>query len=101
MEFAITMEKAIIDSGIWIGAHWKTDQYNVPSKEIMQAFAEGKIHHFYTTNFVLVETINFLLRKRNYETAKIALHAFQSERISVYYVDALLFKKIQDRKSVV
>ncbi|HLD04590.1 MAG TPA: PIN domain-containing protein [Candidatus Nanoarchaeia archaeon] len=89
------MEKAIIDTGIWIGAHWKTDQYNAPSKEIMQAFAEGKIHHFYLTDFVLIETINFLLRKRNYETAKIALEAFNSERITVYHVDALLFKKTQ------
>ena len=89
------MEKAIIDSGIWIGAHWKTDQYNAPSKEIMQAFAEGKIHHFYLTDFVLVETVNFLLRKGNYEIAKLALEAFNSERITIYHVDVLLFKKIQ------
>jgi predicted nucleic acid-binding protein len=87
------MEKTIIDTPIWIGHHWERDSWKIPSKKIIQAFIYGKIHNVHVTDYVIVETVNFLLRRGSYPLAKAALEAFQADRIKIRHVDKLFFQK--------
>ena len=89
------IDRAIIDTPIWIGAHWNRDQWWQQSNEILDALRGGKIRTAHVTDYVMVETVNFLLRKGNPEIAQQALDTFMSKRVRICYVDALLFAKIQ------
>lgn len=88
------LDHAIIDAPVWIGAHWDRDQWRLPSKEILDAFCEGKIRTVHVTDYVIVETINFLLRKGNSEVVQEALGVFLSARVRIRYVDELFFARI-------
>ncbi len=86
----MTSGKAIIDSGVWIGARYKNDQYREKALAIVEAFLNRKIKEVHLTDYVLAETINFLLRKEGYETASEALNSFlESERVSIRHVDKM------------
>ena len=54
---------AVIDSLIWIGAFSDRDQYRKVSKLILEHLRKGIIKKVYVTDYVLIETVNFLLRK--------------------------------------
>lgn len=89
--------KAIIDSGVWIGARYKNDQYREKALAIVEAFLNKKIKEVHLTDYVLVETINFLLRKEGYETASEALNSFlESERVIIRYVDKMMLMRIRE-----
>ena len=85
------MDNIIIDTPVWIGYHWKNDQWSVPSNNIITAFLAGQIKNVHVTSFVIVETVNFLLRKERQDMARACLDALQSERIVVHHVDASMF----------
>lgn len=82
------IKKAIVDSGIFIGAKHKSDQYHSKSTSIINAFAQGKINEIYITDYVLLETVNFLLRKTNYNTALEAFNFLNNtDRIKITFID--------------
>lgn len=93
----MTSGKAIIDSGVWIGARYKNDQYREKALAIVEAFLNGKTKEVHLTDYVLVETINFLLRKEGYQTASEALNSFlESERVIIRYVDKMMLMRIRE-----
>ena len=93
----MTSGSAIIDSGVWIGARYKNDQYREKALAIVEAFLNKRIKEVRMTDYVLVETINFLLRKEGYETASEALDSFlQSERVIIRYVDKMMLIRIRE-----
>ena len=59
--------KAIIDSGVFIGSWHKGDSLSDKAGEIIKSFTEGIIDTIFITNYVVVEIINFLLKKVNFE----------------------------------
>ena len=80
----------LIDSNVFIAVWHTRDQYAAHASAILEAFAEGKIEILYTTNYVIVETVNFLLRKTTFD---VALQAYEymtmTDRLKVIYCDKL------------
>lgn len=90
-------EEVVIDSLVWIGAFSERDQYREISKSIFDYNSKGNIKKIYLTDYVLLETINFLLRKEEFNTASFVLNLFlQSERIEIVYVDELMLQDIKN-----
>lgn len=89
-------KEAIIDTIVWVGAKSKDDQFKVRSREIIENFLNGNIKKIYITDYVLLETINFLLKKESFENANKALNMFlQSDRIEIIYADELMLQDIK------
>lgn len=79
---------AILDSGVVIGCFVKNDQYKGRSDEIMESIAMGDIRRVYVTESVVVETVNFLLRKAKHRDAMNAADLLLStDNIRVVYLD--------------
>ena len=76
------INRAIFDSGIFIGAKYPKDQYNKEALNIIDNFREGNIDKIYITNFVLLETVNFLLSS---DPSWFLMHFLS-------YVDSFLFR---------
>lgn len=90
-------EAAVIDSLVWIGSFSDRDQYRVISKSIIDNFSNGTINKVYITDYILLETINFLLRKEKFETTILALKLFlQHEKIEIVFVDELMLQNIKE-----
>jgi predicted nucleic acid-binding protein len=88
--------KAIIDSNVWIAAKHK-EPSNKEAINIIESWKNSKIHTVYITDYVLMETTNFLLRKAHFETAlEAAQMLIKSARIKVRYVDNLMMHKITE-----
>lgn len=64
------IQRAILDSGIIIGSQYGKDQYSRQSIDILKNFSDGNIKKFYITNYVINESVNFLLIKAGFERAK-------------------------------
>jgi len=58
-----------IDSVVWIGAKLKRDQWHDKSVPIINKFLNKEIDMAYVTDYIVLETVNFLLRKAGFETA--------------------------------
>lgn len=88
--------KAIIDSGVFIGSWHKGDSWSDRAGEIIRNFTEGTIDFVFITNYVVVEVINFLLKKVNFEeTLKAYDYLTKTDRIKVVYVDDLMDEEIK------
>lgn len=86
----------IIDSNVFIGWWDKTDQYHGKSLALAQQFREGKVRKVYVTNYVVLETINFLLKRVSFEQAEEAYSYFRNtEGIEIVYVDATTQQEIE------
>jgi predicted nucleic acid-binding protein len=82
--------KAIIDSNVFIASWHKRDQYNDASVAILKKLVSGEIHDVYITNYVVMEVVNFLMRKASFAVAKEAFgYLTKTDRIHVVYVDKL------------
>lgn len=81
--------QAILDSGVLIGLFHQEDQFRKKSLSIFKAFEEGNLHSLYTTDYVLVECVNFLLKRNSYQSAD-ALVRFllETDRISVIWMSS-------------
>lgn len=91
------IKKAIIDSGVWIAAKHASDQYYRKASKIVEAWDENSIGFVFITNYVLLETANFLLKKASFETAMEAIKMLtESERVRVRYVDGLMHARIME-----
>lgn len=89
-------EEAVIDSVVWVSAFSEKDQYREICKLIFGGYTGGKIKKVVVTDYVLLETINFLLRKEKFDVALLVFNLFlQSERIEIVYVDELIFEDIK------
>jgi len=96
--------EAVVDSVVWIGVKSKRDQYKKISRALMDSFIKGEIRKILITDYVLLETISFLLKKSGFEEAIETLNMFlQNERIEIVFVDELmletaksLFEKYRD-----
>lgn len=80
--------KAIFDSGIFIGSQDTKDQYAAQSAEILKNFRNKEILKVYLTDYVVVETINFLLKKVGFEKASVMYDLLlNTENIEIIYID--------------
>jgi len=67
------IKEAIVDSGVFIGSKYPRDQYHEESIKILENFVDGKIKRIYITDYVLSETVSFLLGKAGFQIAEGAL----------------------------
>jgi len=89
------MNAALIDSNIFIGLWHKGDQYREKSIDIMNQFVDKKIGKIIITNYVLVEVINFLIKKMRFEDSiKAYVSLTDTERVQLIYVDKLMQNEI-------
>lgn len=59
-----------IDSVVWIGAKLERDQWHADSKSILQKFLNQEIKTAYVTDYVVLESVNFILRKTGFGGAR-------------------------------
>ncbi len=89
--------KAVIDSNVFIAAWHTRDQYNEKSIEILRKIATGEIHDVFITNYVVVEIVNFLMRKASFSAAQEAFdYLTNTNRIHVIYIDRLFSARITE-----
>jgi|SRR3989338_1354533 len=80
---------ALIDSNVFIAAWHPRDQKSDLSISILDRFDNGDIQYLYTTNYVVVKVVNFLLRKVPFsEVWKAFQFLTKTERLKVSYVDS-------------
>ena len=90
-------KESVIDSPVWIGAKSEKDQYRLKCLEILTHFNNVNIKNVYITDYILLETINFLLRKENFEEANQALFNFlQSDRVEIVFVDEVMLEDMKE-----
>ena len=90
------IKDAIIDSGIWIASRIEGTE-NKKSEFILKAFSENKINKIYITNYILLESVNFLLRKKHFDIAlEIYNYLTNTDRIEVVYVDDSMSIRIKE-----
>jgi predicted nucleic acid-binding protein len=83
-----------IDSVVWIGAKLKKDQWHDKSVPIINKFLNKEIDIVYITDYIVLESVNFLLRKAGFEVALETLNLFEiHERIKIINVDGGLFER--------
>ena len=83
-----------IDSVVWIGAKLKRDQWHDKSITIIKKFLNKDIDIVYVTDYIVLESVNFLLRKAGFEVASETLKLFRiHERIKIINADGGLFER--------
>ena len=82
------ISKAIFDSGVFIGSQYAKDQYGIEALKILENFKERVIGKVYTTNFVLAESVNFLLTKAGFQRAnEMLIYLTETDNIEVIVVN--------------
>lgn len=80
--------KAIVDSGVFIGSQYAKNQYAKGAIGVLENLKDSKISKIYTTNFVLAETINFLMAKAGYQKANAAFrYLTETDGIEIINID--------------
>lgn len=91
----IQPQQVIVDSNIFIGLWYNHDQYHEKSKKILKNIAENEHEVIHITNYVLVETINFLMKKVDFEMVKEVLeYLTTTDRIKITIVDETMQREI-------
>ena len=76
-----------IDSVVWIGAKLSHDQWHEQSSNIIRQFVENSDRTAYINDYIIFETVNFLLRKGGFNTALATLKMFREhDRIKIIYI---------------
>ena len=89
--------EAVIDSVVWIVAKSKRDQHNSDGEKILNSFFSKNIQKVYITDYILLETINFLIRKCSYDDAIDTLNRFlQSDNIEIVYADKIMMENMKE-----
>ena len=89
--------EVVIDTVIWVGAKSERDNYYEKSNNIINAFLNKKIKKVIITDYILIETINFLLRKSGFEFAYDVLNSItKSSKIEIRYSDEIFLTKIKE-----
>ena len=83
-----------IDSVVWIGAKLKRDQWHRKSVPIIRKFLDKEIEKVYVTDHIVLETVNFILRKGGFDAALETLNLFEyHERIEIVNIDEITFAR--------
>ena len=83
-----------IDRVVWIGAKLKRDQWHKKSVSIIRKFLDKEIERVYITDHIVLETVNFILRKGGFDAALEILDIFENhERIEVMNVNEIAFAR--------
>lgn len=86
-----------IDSVIWIAYKNRNDSWHDKAKRLLPTILQGTREKVYVTDYVALETVNHLLRKTSFETAKETLEMFtRSPRITTLYNDENTFQATYD-----
>ena len=86
-----------IDSVVWIGAKLKNDQWHEQSDKIIRQFVENSNKIVHINDYVVLETVNFLLRKGGFDTALATLKLFREhERIKIIHITDQLLEQTYD-----
>jgi len=86
-----------IDSVIWIAYKNRNDSWHDKAKRLLPTILKGTREKVYVTDYVALETVNHLLRKTSFETAKETLEMFtRSPRITTLYNDESTFQATYD-----
>lgn len=81
-------EAGILDSGVVIGLFHKADQFHKPSLRIFNELKNRTMGRLYTTDYVAVECINFLLRKVSRDAAREVAHfLFETDGIKMVFME--------------
>jgi predicted nucleic acid-binding protein len=79
---------------VWIGAKLKNDQWHQKSVEIINKFINKEIKSVYITDYIVLEAVNFILRKGGFDAAQETLKIFENhERIKIINVDEISFAR--------
>ncbi len=85
-----------IDSVIWIAYKNKNDSWHEKAARLLPTILSTR-ERAYITDYIILETVNHLLRKTSFETAKETLEMFlRSPRITTLYNDENTFRQTQD-----
>ncbi|MCX9081092.1 MAG: hypothetical protein OIN83_02725 [Candidatus Methanoperedens sp.] len=76
---------AFIDSVVWIGAKLRKDQWHKQSAKIIKKFINEDIQTAYVTDYIVLESVNFILRKGGFDAALETLNIF--ENVQIYSFD--------------
>ena len=83
-----------IDSVVWIGAKLERDQWHKKARDIIKKFLYHEIELVYVTDYVVLETVNFILRKAGFKHALETLNIFRMHsRIKIVNIDDKLFNE--------
>lgn len=86
------MIRTAIDSCIWIAYKSKRDRDHEKASQVMKNFLDEKLMKAYISDYVIIEVINFLLRKASPKIAFETLDLFlKHERIEICVIDKFLF----------
>ncbi|HEX9817120.1 MAG TPA: VapC toxin family PIN domain ribonuclease, partial [Candidatus Thermoplasmatota archaeon] len=83
----------VIDTGVLAAAFHKRDTFHLPSLNFLKQADSGQRPPVHLHDFVLAETLNFLVRKAGSPTARIALDRIESS-------PAFIFNRITDEEFV-
>jgi predicted nucleic acid-binding protein len=90
------IKEAIVDSGIWIASRAENSESKKASN-ILEAFSDLKISKIYITDYILLESVNFLLRKKYFDVAlEIYDYLTKTDRINIIYVNENLSIRIKE-----
>jgi hypothetical protein len=79
---------------VWIGAKLKNDQWHQKSVEIINKFINKEIKSVYITDYIVLEAVNFILRKGGFDAAQETLKIFENhERIKIINIDEISFAR--------
>ncbi|NHI91372.1 MAG: PIN domain-containing protein [Candidatus Lokiarchaeota archaeon] len=77
-----------IDTGVWIGAFVKRDQYHKKAKSIINWVNSQNKYKIIVTNLIMAEVANFLKRKNYGTPARKIVEIFNTdEKIDLYFDD--------------
>lgn len=65
---------------MWIGAKLKNDQWHQKSVEIINKFINKEIKSVYITDYIVLEAVNFILRKGGFDAAQETLKIMKGLR---------------------
>jgi len=90
------IKEAIIDSGILIASKIEGPE-NKKAESILKAFLNLDIQKIYVTDYILLESVNFLLRKKHFDIAlEIYDYLTKTDRINIVYVDENMSLRIRE-----
>ena len=90
------IKEAIVDSGIWIASKIEGSE-NKKAESILEAFSNSNIKKIYITNYVLLESVNFLLRKKHFDIAlEIYDYLTKTDRINLIHIDENMSMRIRE-----
>lgn len=79
---------------VWIGAKLKNDQWHEASVKIINKFINREIKKVYVTDYIILESVNFILRKGGFDAAFEMLDIFEShDRIEKITIDEITFAR--------